>query len=693
MKNPRNNAFLLKPLVFAIAAACAATAYADQFVDLTVPGANGTQAFAGVSQDGNIVGGSVVIGTLPHIYRWVNGVPTDLTPGSAIGYGVNGMSYDGNVLVGSETNGGLFAFSYQVSTGTLTVLNASGTDFQSVALGVSGDGLTAVGFTCDVLCPSKHAAEWLPGSTTSTLLATLHPGQTVSEAKGANQDGSVVVGYTVSQTQRPTYWFGGTAYDLGTINSSPTGFLTDNGVAMGVSADGKNVAGYSNVTAGGQFHATLWNVPTPATPTALDLGVLTAGGFSEANAISSDGSTVVGYGSFPSNANTGLAAFRWTQSTGMQSVVQWLANAGVTVPTSWELSEAHGTNADGSVVVGEGVLNGQNTSWLARVGGASNPITGLPLGGGIINVDAFNASVTEAGTRAVQAGEGMPSLTLFGAHHRSILDSGLARSQNGGCAWATADANGDRHTDTESQITEAGVCKDIGNARIGIGLGQAWSQQDWSNGGSARYNGQYLVAEGAQAFDNGLQPSVTAYYGHFNTRMSRNYVNGASVDSSTASPDAASYAIRARLDWKNVARAGRFDISPYAAYTWLKTRLDAYTETGGGFPAQFGASATQTSDFRLGAAFATSLSSSTDLRLGLEAAHRSNGSSDGVNGQVIGLWNFSLPGQSANQTWARTSVDLDHRLSKTALITVGANLASTGGDAPWGLTAGVRASF
>ena len=64
-----------------------------------------------------------------------------------------------------------------------------------------------------------------------------------------------------------------------------------------------------------------------------------------------------------------------------------------------------------------------------------------------------------------------------------------------------------------------------------------------------------------------------------------------------------------------------------------------------------------------------------------------------ANGQVIGLWNFALPGQSTNQTWARTSVDLDHRLSKTALITVGANLASTGGDAPWGVTAGVRASF
>jgi hypothetical protein len=693
MKNQKNNLFLLKPLVFAAALLCASSSRADQFFDLSLPGADETDVYAGVSQDGNIVAGVASFGTLTHIYRWVNGVPTDLTPGTA-SYSVNGMSYDGNVIVGSGNFTVLLPYRYQVDTNTMTQLNASGTDVEGIATGVSGDGLTVVGRTCGATCPVFHAAEWLPGSTTATLLPTLHPGQTMSQANAANQDGTVVVGYAQSTVSRATYWFGGTAYDLGTIGSSPGNFGVASGQANAVSADGTAVAGTSSVITGSPTHATLWNVPSPSTPTATDLGALVANGTSTGLGISGDGTVVVGAADYPANAVTNQAAFRWTQSTGMLSVVQWLANAGVSVPSTWELSSANSTNSDGSVVVGLGVNNGVFGSWLARVGGTSNPITGATLGGGIIEVGPFNNSVAEAGSRGVQAGQGLPDMALFGAHHRSILDSGLARSANGNCAWATTDASGgDNSGDTRSQITEAGVCKDIGTARLGLGIGQAWAQQDWSNGGAARYNGQYLIMEAADALENGLQPSALAYYGKFNTSMSRHYANGAAIDSSNASPDANSYALRLRLDWKNVARLGQFDISPYAAYTWLKTKLDAYTETGGGFPAQFSASSAQTNDFRLGAAAATALSSSTDLRLGLEAVHRSDGSSDGVNGQVIGLWSFSLPGQNTNQTWARTTVDIDHRLGKSALITVGANLASAGGDAPWGITAGIRASF
>jgi uncharacterized protein YhjY with autotransporter beta-barrel domain len=110
------------------------------------------------------------------------------------------------------------------------------------------------------------------------------------------------------------------------------------------------------------------------------------------------------------------------------------------------------------------------------------------------------------------------------------------------------------------------------------------------------------VLEGANAFANGLEPSVTGYYGRFDTQISRNYMNGATVDSSSASPNATAYALRARLDWKDAAVLGQFHLSPYAAYTWAKTELDAYTETGGGFPAQYAASSWNTDDIRIGGA-------------------------------------------------------------------------------------------
>ncbi len=226
-------------------------------------------------------------------------------------------------------------------------------------------------------------------------------------------------------------------------------------------------------------------------------------------------------------------------------------------------------------------------------------------------------------------------------------------------------------------LAEVGVCKDIGSARLGAGVGTAQAKQDWSLGGGAKYDGQYLYLEAANAFGRGLEGSLAGYTGRFDTRLNRNYMNGVNVDTSSGRPDAQSTALRARLDWKDVAQLGAFSLSPYAAWTWMETKLDAYTETGGGFPAQFAAARWRTND----------------LRLGLEAVHRFDDSTSGVNGQVVGLWNFGLPGQQVKQTWGRVTADVDHRLSNTTALTFGANAATTGGDASWSVTAGLRANF
>jgi probable HAF family extracellular repeat protein len=706
MSNSRKPAFPIRPLAMAVSLLCMSNSYADgAFNNVnSFAGSQGSTA-QGVSADGTAVAGGITMadGTT-HVYIWNNGTTTDLTPTVAAGttFGVDGLSQDGNVVVGSFSSGGLTAFRYQVNTGTLTLLQAGGSDSQSIALAVSGDGNTAAGFTCSTGCPVFHAAEWLNGSTTAVLLPDLHPGQLHSEARGVNQDGSVVVGYATDtfSNERAAYWTGGNAYDLGTIAGSTTPAIGEQARANAVSADGAVVVGRSSVTSGGTVHATLWNVATPTAPTAVDLGALTANGSSTALGVSANGKVVVGSADFAANPIANSAAFRWTQATGMQSVTQWLANAGVTVSSAWELDAATATNQDGSVVVGNGNIAGQQQGWVARVGSAPTTGNGTGNGGGsgsggtgIIEIDGYNTTLVESASGAVQAGTGMPNLTIFGAHHRSSLDSGLVRSGDSTCAWATADAADNGKSNSHVQLTEAGVCKDVDRARFGIGIGQAWAQQDWSSSGGAHYNGQYLIVEGAQAFDNGLEPSVLGYYGRFNSSLDRHYINGGSIDGSSANPDAHSYAVRLRLDWKNAARFGAYDISPYAAYTWIKTSLDAYTETGGGFPAQFAASGWTTNDLRVGSSAATALSSATDLHLSLEGVHRAEGSTDSVNGQVIGLWNFSLPGQTTRQNWGRTTIDIDHRLSDSMLLTVGANLATPGGDARWGVTAGVRATF
>jgi probable HAF family extracellular repeat protein/VCBS repeat-containing protein len=81
-----------------------------------------------------------------------------------------------------------------------------------------------------------------------------------------------------------------------------------------------------------------------ATPTFTQLGFLPGNSvqpFSAAQAISSDGSTVVG------RSKTNPEAFRWTQATGM---------VGIGFPSGANRSVAYGISADGTVVVGESTL-------------------------------------------------------------------------------------------------------------------------------------------------------------------------------------------------------------------------------------------------------------------------------------------------------------------------------------------------
>lgn len=675
--------FPCKLLVAALATIGLGTTHAaDTFALLnTIPGSTYSNA-AGVSADGSVVVGSVQVAGVLHVYSWTGGTLTDLQPGAVSSSYATGVSGDGMVISGYTPGSG--SFRYQ--SGVFTALNPAAGDTNVFANGISGDGGTVVGYSCAGGCPSFNAVKWSGGGAAATVLNTVLAGQVDAVAYGASQDGSVVVGYAYDGTAyRPAYWSGLAGHDLGALSEAAGSVTAGNeGIAYDVSDDGKVVVGTSTVTTGGVYHATLWNVPTPGTSSAVDLGTLEVGGNGTAFGVSGDGKVVVGTASV--SGGTAKQAFRWTQAGGMESVAQWLAGAGITMPTEVGINynSANDANSDGSVVVGSYNDGSIIHAYLARVSSA---------GSGIINPTVFNESVAEAGARAAQGGISMPNLALFGAHHRSLLDSGLARKANGGCAWATVDGARYNHSDTRMGLVEAGACKDLDSARIGLGVGQVWSRQDWSLGGSAKFDGQYLIAEAANQFANGVEASITGYYGRFDTTLNRNYQNGAAIDTSSGNPDAKSSALRARADWKNLARAGRFSLSPYASLTWTETRLDAYTETGGGFPVAYGASKWQDEDVRVGLAGTTELAANTGLRLAGEVVHRFDDSTDGVNGQVIGLYGFSLPGRKVRQDSVRLTVDVDRRLTDKSLVTFGANLGGGDGDPSWGLTVGYHATF
>jgi len=639
-------------------------------IDLGTLGGSYSDAKA-ISAEGGVVAGYAYLAgdATYHAFRWANGSMVDLGTLGGSYSAANAVSADGGVVVGYSFMAGDATYhAFRWSSDDMVDLGTLGGTY-SYANAVSADGAVVAGYCGIIGDNAAHAFRWASGSMTD--LGTL--GGTNSYASALSANGAVVVGYsqiTGDAADHAFQWADGSMVDLGTLGGT-------NSYANAVSADGTVVVGQSQIADNAAEHAFRWTGGGMA-----DLGTL-GGSNSYAHAVSANGNVVVGVSQMSDVAD--WDSFRWTDINGMQSVVDWLAGEGVSLPAGWRLyngASTVATNQDGSVVVGTGIdPNGNSQAWLARAGGI------------LLDIPAFNATVHEAGSQGVQNGVVVTNLALYGSHHRTLLDSGLVRRQNGACAWATADAARYNSTDTRIGLIEAGVCKDFSTARIGAGVGQTWSRQTWSLGGGAKYDGQYLVVEAANAFDNGMEGSVLGYYARFNTDLRRNYMNGAAVDSSTATPQATSTALRLRLDWKNLAKLANFSFSPYLAYTRAETRLDAYTETGGGFPALYDATTTRSTDLRLGLSAKRTFFYTTDVNLSLEAAHRFEHNVGAVNGEIIGLGSFSVSGQAVKQDWVRAILDVDHRLTDKSALVMSIKSATAGKDASWGISLGYRVAF
>lgn len=670
-----------KPLATAVLFALAAPVLAaDAFTglgDFSVAPDMWNSFALGISADGTVAVGQAGRGSTPgsHAFRWTSaGGMEDLgTLGGSTSLSA-GASSNGSAVAGwSNVTGDAYyrAFIW-TRTGGMQDLGTLGGIYSS-ASSISSDGNVVAGWA-NVGSGAIHAFRWTAGDGTMHDLGTL--GGTNSDARSVSLDGSVVVGHSQIAGNVANHAFrwtvsGGIMHDLGTLGGIDS-------YASGVSANGAVVVGYGT-TATGASHAFRW---TDSDGILHDLGTLNGGTDSYANGVSGDGKVVVGTADDSNGIDT---AFRWTQSSGMQSVTQWLANGRVAVAPGWNLSHATATNGDGSVVVGFGTnASGRTEAWIARANsGVILPREYVPTLARIGNVPGL--------------GTGLASLTLFGVHHRPLMDDGLPA---GSCFWATADGSRSDTRDTEQRLAEAGVCHDFadGRWRIGAGVGTSYARRGLEDGGAGRYSGRYLYAEADYAPESrSWIGSLSALYGAWDTSIKRGYLNAGLEDKSAGTPDASLWSLRARLDWKDAGKLGPFGVSPFAAVTHAESRLEAYTETGGGFPARFDAQTWRSDEVRLGAVLQKALSAATDLRINLEAAHRLDDSGPGVSGRVLGsipgLDAFAYTGAKVKNSWGRTMVEVDHRLSDRSLVSANINAASSGEDPTWGVSIGYKRAF
>jgi probable HAF family extracellular repeat protein len=348
-------------------------------------------------------------------------------PGGQSSSFAEAVSADGSAVVGYSYSAlGQEAFRWTASEGMVGLGDVPGGPFASWAQGVSADGSVVVGFGRSAV--GDEAFMWTPGGV--TLLGDLPGGIHQSVARDVSDDGSVIVGNSASSSGAEAFrWTASTGMvglgDVagGLFSSVGTAVSTDGSVVVGwgrpggdfeleasrwtastgmlglgdlpggphygqasdVSADGSVVVGGSKTGPGfDDTHAFRWTAGSGM----VDLGLMPGHGswasppISVANAVSADGSIVVGSASSP----TSNEAFIWDEANGMRQVDQILIALGLDLG-DWTLITATGVSADGLTITGwgspGGIGSGTYEAWIAVI---PEPNTALLLMSGLLGL-------------------------------------------------------------------------------------------------------------------------------------------------------------------------------------------------------------------------------------------------------------------------------------------------------------------
>ncbi len=299
---------------------------------------------------------SDMVGTAPLILIAFGAITSPASADSFSGLGFIGdrdasqataISDDGRFVSGnssySDVEGvGNIGFVWSAETGLVAAGQLPGANF-STAFGISGDGLTAVGASGIWGSPFQATRFTQAGGLLG--LGDLPGGREVAQAFGVSYDGSAVVGFSeivgppTGPRSRAFRWTeSGGMEDLGTLTDD----LTSS--ADAISRSGEIVVGFSSNPETSNGEAFLWT----ETSGMQGLGHLPGGNFSRATDLSDNG-VIVGGSSGPNNVGDPFfftEAFRWTESGGMVGLGD--------LPGGLTFSIANAVSADGSVIVGTG---------------------------------------------------------------------------------------------------------------------------------------------------------------------------------------------------------------------------------------------------------------------------------------------------------------------------------------------------
>jgi len=333
-------------------------------------GASDSVAFA-ISGDGSVVVGESDSSSGIQAFRWTAG-------GGITGLGfvslvdpessANAISSNGSVIVGSSNDAGGVRRAFRWTAGVFTLLNnqsCSGCDPFTEGLGLSGDGLVAVGSSVARGAGSSplhvDPVRWAGGGTALSDLGNFAASEEIGAAFGASQNGALIVGnHTSSGGKDAFYWNGAGLVALPRLHAGTPIAAS----AAAVSRDATTIVGFSTkrtITLPGgtvvaaDSQAVRWTGASFGTAT--QLGSLPGATFvnSEALAVSHNGAVIVGRAV---DVNGADRAFVWDASHGMRNLATVLETDYGLDLSGWVLVEATGVSdvvSNSYTVVGRGV--------------------------------------------------------------------------------------------------------------------------------------------------------------------------------------------------------------------------------------------------------------------------------------------------------------------------------------------------
>lgn len=625
---------------------------------------------------------------------------------------VNGISADGSVMVGYDAG---LAVIWQGNTVVSIAPVISGATFNtSSADYVSADGTVAVGSVSAKVGDAPSFTKVFRWTQNGTVVLPSLSGSTDDHAHAITPDGGTIIGYSYVPQAHAVYWRGTTITDIHPDDSasiSYADFVSNDGNVIAVrayamsegqvqayrwtqegglqplstayssstwamSAAGDVLAGHVQFNQGGGIHAFRWTqadglqdihpaalLAAPGDSSSVFIsrdgtrifgqawttgqyvafrwttaGVIDLGNLGFANthisAITPDGRVAVGQSATSAEMTAG---FRWTELGGIQTIKDWLAASGVTLGDDIIIESAEGVSDDGSIVSGH--LD-DGTVFIAK--GDSGLITLADLQQSIAGTAAAISSTrTSAG------------LVLNGAHGHPMARRTEADRF---VAWAGGDYGQDNHGERDGHLSvaEGGGGYNFGPAQLNVALGRTDSLQNTVFDGETDHTGVFGIVDVIIPVPaTPLFVTVTGIYQDSELDIRRGYLNGGLPDRSDGDTDAATYGGALRVDWLNACSIGGVDLTPFTKLVITRSKIDAFTETGGGFPAAYQTQRDTVSDLHLGTNASYELRKNLRLIATLEGVYRfqDHASSTGVSIPGVTPGVTSLAGEDYKQAW------------------------------------------